>query len=386
MKRWFSAFLAVILFLTLISACGEPEDTVYSVRDIAASVISGQSGLPQLYATDFLDPEFSEYAPIYLGDLAASVTDGVICAPIGPYACEVDVFRFPDRDSARSAVQKLTDYRDGRAGAFFGYAPEEAELAEAGVAVSRGVFAALFICPDTDGAEKSFRNSFGDSLPEPPALDALAPHPPEPEKPVTPGPDEPYDRDAVVSAFKSGDETDLTPKNLAILNSCRKVLDAVIEDGMEPWEKELAVNDWMVLNAKYDPAELEGARFLTPDPDNDNPYGLLINGVGICLGYAATFQLFMDLLEIECVTVRGRSHSDTEDHAWNQVRLDGDWYCVDVTWDDPVFTGGAPGMDVIMYYARRYFNVTSDYMRATDHQWTSPLPEAQGTKYAYPAD
>ena len=48
----------------------------------------------------------------------------------------------------------------------------------------------------------------------------------------------------------------------------------------------------------------------------------MIAGKGICSGYASTFQLFMDLLGIEYVTVNGTSHSGTADHAWNMVRLD----------------------------------------------------------------
>ncbi len=48
----------------------------------------------------------------------------------------------------------------------------------------------------------------------------------------------------------------------------------------------------------------------------------MIAGKGICSGYASTFQLFMDLLGIEYVTVNGTSHNGTADHAWNMVRLD----------------------------------------------------------------
>ena len=34
------------------------------------------------------------------------------------------------------------------------------------------------------------------------------------------------------------------------------------------------------------------------------------------------------------------SKNETENHAWNYVKLDGKWYAIDVTWDDPVITGG----------------------------------------------
>ena len=107
------------------------------------------------------------------------------------------------------------------------------------------------------------------------------------------------------------------------------------------------------------------------------PLGLLQDGTAICLGYASTFQLLMDLLGIECITVVGASFGSSEDHAWNMVKLDGAWYCVDVTWDDP----GGGGQAI-----HRYFNVTSQFMRDTDHQWDyGAVPEATAEEYAYRA-
>ena len=83
----------------------------------------------------------------------------------------------------------------------------------------------------------------------------------------------------------------------------------------------------------------------------------------------------MDLLGIECITVEGTAYSYTADHAWNQVKLEGEWYCVDVTWDDPTTSG-----TVSERSAHRFFNVTSEYMRDTDHQWDeTSVPEAAGT-------
>jgi transglutaminase/protease-like cytokinesis protein 3 len=82
----------------------------------------------------------------------------------------------------------------------------------------------------------------------------------------------------------------------------------------------------------------------------------------------------MDLLGIECVSVHGSAYDDREEHAWNMVKLDGGWYCVDVTWDDPIGQFGS---------TYTFFNVTSNFMHGTDHQWDeSSVPEATATKYA----
>lgn len=182
-----------------------------------------------------------------------------------------------------------------------------------------------------------------------------------------------YDHDAVTAAWQSGDPSGLSEKNQAVYEAAETVIAQVIAGGMTPYRQELAIHDYLTAHARYDSDAHSNAPNAAPDPDNDNPYGMLVNGVGICYGYASTFQLFMDLLEIECITVSGRSAASQE-HAWNMVRLDGEWYCVDVTWDDP--SGGSPG--------HRYFNVTSQFMRQTNHYWNQTnVPEATAARWAY---
>ena len=50
----------------------------------------------------------------------------------------------------------------------------------------------------------------------------------------------------------------------------------------------------------------------------------------------------MDALDIPCILVCGNATNDnqtTESHEWNYVELDGKWYAVDCTWDDPIVRG-----------------------------------------------
>ncbi len=433
MKRIVSVFLALCLMLTALTGCGGGEkqtaSTPYTAAQIAGALAASQREMPALYAVTRDDPEFAPYSMLYLGDSAGACRDGVICTPFGVSACEIAVFELPDPTQAAACVQALTAYRDERVGAFFGYAPAEAELAGTGLVLTGGCFAALVICHDNDAARAAWEGCFAaNPAPAPSLFDYVSPLPqpdttpdttpdtvpdttpdtepdttPDTEPDATPDtvpdtapdtttdtmpdttPEKPdvYDHDAVLTAVESGDPSGLTPKNLAVYKKCRKILDRVIEDGMTPVEKELAINDYLVYNAKYDPAELTNGPVGTPDPDNDNPYGLLVHGVGICLGYATSFQLFMDILGIECMTVRGWAYNRTEEHAWNLVRLDGEWYAVDVTWNDPVFGDGDPPDFIQAAYAHAYFNVTSDFMRGSDHQWDGDVPEAEGTRWAY---
>ena len=188
-----------------------------------------------------------------------------------------------------------------------------------------------------------------------------------------------YDREAILKAWNSGDDSALSEKNKKILDACAAVIDSLITEDMTEYDKELAIHDWMIAWADYDMEAASNAPDAKPDPDNENPYGLLFRKKAICTGYTATFQLFMDMLGIECISVEGTSRKGSEEHGWNMVRLDGDWYCVDVTWDDPV---GAKNANQATYH--RFFNATSQYLRDYDHQWDeSAAPEATATAYSW---
>ena len=59
----------------------------------------------------------------------------------------------------------------------------------------------------------------------------------------------------------------------------------------------------------------------------------------VCAGYALAFKSLCDELDIPCVVVDGDAKSTAQGepggHMWNYVMVDGKWYAVDVTWNDP---------------------------------------------------
>lgn len=69
-----------------------------------------------------------------------------------------------------------------------------------------------------------------------------------------------------------------------------------------------------------------------------------VNGP-VCEGYARAFKVLCDAAGIPCVLVDGQAFNSADDetgeaHMWNYVQVDGSWYAVDVTWNDPVVTDG----------------------------------------------
>jgi len=151
---------------------------------------------------------------------------------------------------------------------------------------------------------------------------------------------------------------------------------------MTDYDKELAIHNWIIDWASYDTEAHSNSPDASPDPDNDNPYGLLINKRAVCMGFTSAFQLFMDLVGVECITVIGASGSESMEHAWNMVRIDGEWYCVDVTWNNPIDTDSTNRDESVTH---KYFNVSSRFMRDTGHHWdASAVPEATAPKLFFP--
>ncbi|MDE7365575.1 MAG: hypothetical protein K2N27_12000 [Ruminococcus sp.] len=97
------------------------------------------------------------------------------------------------------------------------------------------------------------------------------------------------------------------------------------------------VHDYIVSNCEY---YMEGADSGTFGLWS-NAYGCLVNGRAVCQGYAEAFQYIMNRLDIECGICKGDTKRGR--HAWNYVNIDGKYYWIDLTWDDPVSEYGEIG-------------------------------------------
>lgn len=168
----------------------------------------------------------------------------------------------------------------------------------------------------------------------------------------------------ISDAYKSGDDSRLDDRQKETLDMASAVLDEIITQDMTPYDKEKAVYDWMTTKLKYDTGVLR----VIPQTqsDADNPYGVLKYHNAVCVGYATTFRLFMQMMDIDCMVV----HNIEAYHSWDLVDLDGDWYHVDIYSDQ-----GSGN------YAN--FNM-NDEMCARDHHWDRDFfPAAEGTQYNY---
>lgn len=137
------------------------------------------------------------------------------------------------------------------------------------------------------------------------------------------------------------------------------------------YEKELYLHDMLIRSTTYTYSCI----------DEQNGYTALVEGRGVCAGYAFALQYLLMRAGIQSYYVVGDSGGD---HAWNMVKIDGKWYFLDATWDDPL-TGS--GSDSVYSPFHTYFNLSAEMM-AEDHTlsgqpYNVPLEDCTATDAFY---
>lgn len=136
--------------------------------------------------------------------------------------------------------------------------------------------------------------------------------------------------------------------------------------------KEKLIYDRILMDSHYN----LGARWNGICEPNWNAYGILVNKYGVCESYSEAFHTLLNRVGIVACEVVGTAGGG---HKWNCVKLDGEWYMCDITFDDPI--GGEEG--AAYHY---YFNLTSAEMKEYSHDWSNcewQIPECTGTKYSF---
>ena len=137
-------------------------------------------------------------------------------------------------------------------------------------------------------------------------------------------------------------------------------------------ERERAIHDYICKNTTYD----ESA------PYNQSAYSVIVLHRSVCAGYSRAFQYLMNRAGLTCYYVPGTTTDSSiagEDgaHAWNIVYLDGEYYNIDVLWDDTA--SETYGEDVYPF-----FNLSdSAFLYHARVELALSLPKCTGTKYKY---
>ena len=113
------------------------------------------------------------------------------------------------------------------------------------------------------------------------------------------------------------------------------MFEEILELDMTDLEKVLAVHDYFASHIEYDydyidAMDLEDERFHYPEIEI---YDALQTGRGVCHSYTYLCEFALQQLDIDCLRLTAEIEGTDEGHMWLAVRLDGEWYHVDPTWD-----------------------------------------------------
>ena len=108
---------------------------------------------------------------------------------------------------------------------------------------------------------------------------------------------------------------------------------AQIPTNADSYIKVKNVYEYIIKNTQYESVEGE----------DQNICSVFILGKSVCMGYSKATQYLLNCLGVKTILVTGHANivingvhilagDQGDNHAWNQVLIDGNWYCVDTTW------------------------------------------------------
>jgi len=185
--------------------------------------------------------------------------------------------------------------------------------------------------------------------------------------------------------------------------TCDNMLDEVnlaIEDfnshitpDMDEYEIERTLYNLLAQRTEYNKAAVSDPK---DHPEAYNIYGALVSKSAVCEGYARAFQLLLrknDMQSTICYGTSNREEYRDMDvgHAWNVVRVNGEWYHADVTWDSSAnqernmhIYFNLPDHDILAdHVIGKDYAVTGEYVPGENYNFH--LPECDSETYSYTA-
>lgn len=151
-------------------------------------------------------------------------------------------------------------------------------------------------------------------------------------------------------------KSDAISKINAVNSKVKYIIAEIIKPGMSEFEKEKAIHDYVVNNTSYDNENY--IRGTVPE-DSYNAYGVFFNNIAVCEGYSEAVYRLLNEAGIENMVITGTASGVA--HSWNLVKIEGEYYHLDATYDDPIGSLG----NTLSY---KYFNLTDEEI-SKDHNW-----------------
>lgn len=153
----------------------------------------------------------------------------------------------------------------------------------------------------------------------------------------------------------------LTPREWQALQEAERRLQTLGVTGMSDFDKVLTIHDDLLEQVEYDIT-----KFTATD--------MLLKDKGRCDSYSRVMQLMLQMAGVPTMRIVGLGKNQA--HAWNMVKVDGQWFHVDATWDDPKMRKG----ESILRH--NYFLLT-DTEISKDHKWEKGVYPVSSSEKAY---
>ena len=148
--------------------------------------------------------------------------------------------------------------------------------------------------------------------------------------------------------------------------------------GKTTYQKVQAIYNWITANVKYDYSHMNDPTYWP----QYTAYAAAVQKKAVCQGYANLFYRLANDAGIDCRIITGKAYNgtQTEDHAWNIVRMEDEkYYCLDATWD----AGLKP--ESYEYFLKGLTSFSRDHQAETDKlntpYWTQYESRTSATDY-----
>jgi Transglutaminase-like superfamily len=136
---------------------------------------------------------------------------------------------------------------------------------------------------------------------------------------------------------------DLHPAVVKMPNSVETSIESVAkyiaQQESDPFLRIKALHDYVADRIAYDAPALAAGQYPPQDAET-----VFKTRTGVCAGYAKLLEAMGQAIGEEIIYVVGDSRDQTGDisgggHAWNGVKIAGNWYLIDATWDSGYVNG-----------------------------------------------
>lgn len=169
-----------------------------------------------------------------------------------------------------------------------------------------------------------------------------------------------------------------TDKIAAMQKEIDATVDSLVKEAntkSTTYDKLKVFHDYLVLNSTFEKSDEAGNY-------NQTIYNAFSGGTSKqgniqCAGYAKAMQYLCDKVGIDCMVITGTNEKGTS-HAWNKVKVEGEWYNLDATWDDPILS-----TPITNYLRYTFFLVPDEWINEKTHFNINTVSLKSGEKVTY---